>query len=67
MKPELLSTLDFKYGNDGNFRTISNVLMIIYLCRKDTEDREIVLSSEANSAIPEMVIKFYESRVTWRY
>ena len=44
----------------------SNIFMNIYLCRKGTEDREFVLSSDANSAIPEMVIKYCESQVIWK-
>lgn len=29
------------------------------------EEPELVFSEEANTAIPQMVIKFYESKLTW--
>ena len=33
--------------------------------RKEMEEPELVFSDEANKAIPQMVIKFYESKLTW--
>ena len=33
--------------------------------RKEMEEPELVFSEEANQAIPQMVIKFYESKLTW--
>ena len=33
--------------------------------RKEIEEPELVFSDEANKAIPQMVIKFYESKLTW--
>ena len=35
------------------------------LSRKEMEEPELVFSDEANKAIPQMVIKFYESKLTW--
>ena len=35
------------------------------LHRKEMEEPELVYSDEANTAIPQMVIKFYESKLTW--
>ena len=29
------------------------------------QEKELVYSSEANIRIPQMVIKFYESKLTW--
>ncbi len=34
-------------------------------CRKGREEPELVYSTEANTKIPQMVIKFYESKLTW--
>ena len=34
-------------------------------CRKDLKEAELVYASEANLQIPQMVIKFYESKLTW--
>ena len=33
--------------------------------RKDLKEAELVYASEANLQIPQMVIKFYESKLTW--
>ena len=33
--------------------------------RKGLEEAELVYASEANLEIPQMVIKFYESKLTW--
>ncbi len=35
------------------------------LVRKGIDDPELVYASEANTSIPQMVIKFYESKLTW--
>ncbi len=37
-----------------------------FLCyRKEVNDQELVYASEANVQIPQIVIKFYESKLTW--
>lgn len=37
----------------------------VSLYRKNVETPELVYATEANSLIPQMVIKFYESKLTW--
>ena len=38
---------------------------IYFYNRKQAETPELVYATEANTAIPQMVIKFYESKLTW--
>lgn len=39
---------------------------VLFLIKwKDISQPELVYSTEANTAIPQMVIKFYESKLTW--
>lgn len=40
-------------------------LVRLSIPRKEMEEPELVFSEEANRAIPQMVIKFYESKLTW--
>ena len=37
----------------------------MYICRVEQPDPTLVLSTEANVKIPQLVIKFYESKLTW--
>lgn len=39
--------------------------LILSAPRKGKEEPELVYSTEANTKIPQMVIKFYESKLTW--
>ena len=38
---------------------------LYFLHRKELPDAEVVFSREANEAIPQMVIKYYESKIVW--
>ena len=39
--------------------------MCTFSNRKNVKEPELVYASEANVQIPQMVIKFYESKLTW--
>ena len=56
--------LYFLFSQHYVFREYFNIWYV--LCRKGIEETELVYSSEAYSCIPQLVIKFYESKVTWR-
>lgn len=38
---------------------------VIYFSRKDTDRADLIPSTIANKRWPQIVIKFYEDRVTW--
>jgi len=47
------------------FALLDNLFQLMPPHRKGLKEAELVYASEANLEIPQMVIKFYESKLTW--
>lgn len=69
MEDSLLSQQDMCVGDLSNTTpsdsTVQPLITDQLFHRKGVPDAELVYSSEANVRIPQMVIKFYESKLTW--
>lgn len=51
--------------NVTSHQTSDQLSCSFYLFRKDTDEADLVLAKEANVKCPQIVIAFYEERLTW--
>ncbi len=63
-RDQILFLMKWSVSNNNHNGSV-RLLHCFIFCRKGIDDPELVYAYEANSLIPQMVIKFYESKLSW--